>query len=208
MGVTQESSLGKEGQLFRTSTSAAPGRTEELKMQIFAKPPSGKTITVECELDWTVGDLKIKLEDKLDGLLSPEDMSIIYAGKQLVNDDTLEASRITKESTVHVVVILRGGSTDPEVSVYNATEEPVGVTVLYGTKSFRFTKMPYSNKNELSRLFGTFCHLWLKGHHAKVQMETTERGGVLAQFEIELEKPHEPFPAGLPGFRRGQSHRA
>ena len=68
--------------------------------------------------------------------------------------------------------------------------------------------MPYSNKNELSRLFGTFCHLWLKGHHAKVQMETTERGGVLAQFEIELEKPHEPFPAGLPGFRRGQSHRA
>jgi len=104
-------------------------------MQIFAKSPSGKTITVECELDWTVGDLKIKLEDKLDGLLSPEDMSIIYAGKQLVNDDTLEASRITKESTVHVVVILRGGSTDPEVSVYNATEEPVGVTVLYGTRT-------------------------------------------------------------------------
>ena len=68
--------------------------------------------------------------------------------------------------------------------------------------------MPYSNKNELSRLFGTFCHLWLKGHHAKVQMETTQSGGVLAQFEIELEKPHEPFPAGLPGFRRGQSHRA
>ena len=67
--------------------------------------------------------------------------------------------------------------------------------------------MPYSNKNELSRLFGTFCHLWLKGHHAKVQMETTERGGVLAQFEIELEKPHEPFPAGLPGFRRSQSQR-
>merc|ERR1719400_200883 len=39
-------------------------------------------------------------------------MSIIYAGKQLVNDDTLEASRITKESTVHV-----------------------GVTLLYGTRT-------------------------------------------------------------------------
>ena len=32
-------------------------------------------------------------------------------------------------------------------------------------------KMPYSNRNELSRLFGTFCHLWSKGLHAKVQME-------------------------------------
>ena len=37
-------------------------------------------------------------------------------------------------------------------------------------------------------------------------METTESGGVLAQFEIELDKPHKPFPAGLPGFRRSQSH--
>ena len=103
-------------------------------MQIFAKSPSGKTITVECELDWTVGDLKIKLEDMLDGL-PPKDMNIIYAGKQLVNDDTLEASGITKECTVHVVFILRGGSTDPVVSVYNATEEPVVVTVLYGTRT-------------------------------------------------------------------------
>ena len=58
--------------------------------------------------------------------------------------------------------------------------------------------MPHSNRDELSRLFGTFCHLWSKGLHAKVQMQTTEGGGVLAQFEIELDKPHKPFSAGLP----------
>ena len=104
-------------------------------MQIFAKSPGGKTITVECELDWTVGDLKIKLEDMLDGL-PPKDMNIIYADKQLVNDDTLEASGITKGCTVHVVFILRGRSERwNHVSVYNATEEPVGVTVLYGTRT-------------------------------------------------------------------------
>ena len=104
-------------------------------MQIFAKSPGGKTITVECELDWTVGDLKIKLEDMLDGL-PPKDMNIIYAGKQLVNDDTLEASGITNGCTVHVVFILRGGSERwNHVSVYNATEEPVVVTVLYRTRT-------------------------------------------------------------------------
>ena len=68
--------------------------------------------------------------------------------------------------------------------------------------------MPYSNRNELSRLFGTFCHLWSKGLHANVQMKTIGSGGVVAQFEFELDKPHKSFPAGLPGFRRSQSQRA
>ena len=64
--------------------------------------------------------------------------------------------------------------------------------------------MPHSNRDELSRLFGIFCHLWTKGLHANVQMKTTGSGGVVAQFEFELDKPHKSFPTGLPGFRRGQ----
>ena len=68
--------------------------------------------------------------------------------------------------------------------------------------------MPHSNRDELSRLFGTFCHLWSKGLHANVQMKTTGSGGVVAQFEFELDKPHKSFPAGLPGFRRSQPQRA
>ena len=60
--------------------------------------------------------------------------------------------------------------------------------------------MPHSNRDELSRLFGIFCHLWTKGLHANVQMKTTGSGGVVAQFEFELDKLHKSFPAGLPGF--------
>ena len=67
--------------------------------------------------------------------------------------------------------------------------------------------MPHSNRNKLSRLFGTFCHLWTKGLHANVQMKTTGSGGVVAQFEFQLDKPHKSFPAGLPGFRRSQPQR-
>ena len=67
--------------------------------------------------------------------------------------------------------------------------------------------MPHTNRDELSWLFGTFCHLWTKGLHANVQMKTTGSGGVVAQFEFELDKPHKSFPAGLPGFRRGQPPR-
>ena len=68
-------------------------------------------------------------------------------------------------------------------------------------------KMPHSNRDELSRLFGTFCQMWTKGLHANMQMKTTGSGGVVAQFEFELDKPHKSFPAGLPGFQRSQPQR-
>ena len=64
--------------------------------------------------------------------------------------------------------------------------------------------MPHTNRAELSRLFASFCHLWTKGLHANVQMKTTGRRRVVAQFEFQLEKPNEIFPTGPAGFRRGQ----
>ena len=64
--------------------------------------------------------------------------------------------------------------------------------------------MPHTNRAELNRLFANFCRFWTKGLHATVQMKTTGSGGVVAQFEFELEKPNEIFPTGPAGFRRGQ----
>ena len=64
--------------------------------------------------------------------------------------------------------------------------------------------MPHTNRAELTRLFAKFCHLWTKGLHANVQMKTTGRRRVVAQFEFQLEKPNEIFPTGPAGFRQGQ----
>ena len=66
--------------------------------------------------------------------------------------------------------------------------------------------MPHSNRDELSRLFGTFCHLWSKGLHANVQMKTTGSGGVVAQFEFELDKPHKSFPAVQASLASGEAN--
>ena len=46
----------------------------------------------------------------------------------------------------------------------------------------RFSKMPHTNRAELTRLFANFCHFWTKGLHTNVQMKTMGSGGVLAQF--------------------------
>lgn len=91
----------------RGRMSLALRRVPRGGQQLFVKTLSGKTVSIECEPEDKLEDVKAKIEEK-EGV--PVDQQrLIFQGKQLDGQKTLQECNLDEGASLSMVLRLRGG---------------------------------------------------------------------------------------------------
>ena len=76
-------------------------------MQIFVKTLNGKTLTIDVAPSDSVESLKKVLSSQIG--VHRDEQRLVFAGKQLEDQRTLSDYNIQKDSTVYLILRMKGG---------------------------------------------------------------------------------------------------
>jgi ubiquitin-large subunit ribosomal protein L40e len=75
--------------------------------QVFVKTLTGQSIAIDYRADLTIAELKNEVSSR-EGV-PVQQQRLIFQGKQLENDSTLEDYNIQPPNTIHLVLHVKGG---------------------------------------------------------------------------------------------------
>lgn len=119
---------------------------KNIKMQIFVKTLIGTTITLDVKSLDTLETVKREIEKKTK--VPIDQQRIIFAGKQLEDCRTLFDYRIEDETTIHMILQLRGG-------MYHLTSGRRGFNLLHYINRFNYDlkqQMSIEDSEEIEKL--------------------------------------------------------